>query len=264
MCATLHRVRNATLEALRASSSRSALMLSAALPLLAAGDSPGTLDHHRLVTHLLGESVELLASRALHWPATRMLFVADVHLGKAAAFRSGGVPVPRGATAANLDRLSTLIETTGARTLVVLGDFLHAAAGRVPALEAAFLTWRRKQASLAMLLVRGNHDAHAGDPPKTWGIDVVSEPHPLAPFLACHRPHSPATGYALCGHIHPGIWVTGRARESARLPCFLLGPRRALLPAFGRFTGLATVTPAADEIAVAIAGERLFRLPPRC
>ena len=55
--------------------------------------------------------------------------------------------------------------------------------------------------------------------------------------------------------------VSGRAHESVRLPCFVLGRRRALLPAFGRLTGLAIVAPAEDEAVVAIAGTTLFRLP---
>ena len=215
----------------------------------------------RLAVRIGGEAVELCAARALLWPRESMLFVADVHLGKAAAFRSGGVPVPRGATASDLARLSALIEQTNARAIVVLGDFLHAASGRVQALDDAFLGWRAAHRGITVKLVRGNHDEHAGDPPAAWGVDVVSEPHALPPFLACHKPHAPPTGHALCGHVHPGVWVTGRARESARLPCFVLGPRRTLLPAFGRFTGLATVTPAADETIVAIAGDRLFRLP---
>ena len=230
--------------------------------LLAGEDPPRASGLHRLVTQFGGETVELLPSRALYWPVARTLFVADVHLGKAAAFRAGGVPVPRGATASDLQRLSALLASTGARTLVVLGDFLHAAAGRVPALDRAFSEWRDAHASIGLMLVRGNHDARAGDPPRHWGIEVVGEPHALPPFLACHLPHAPPTGYALCGHVHPGVWVTGPARESARLPCFLIGPRRALLPAFGRFTGLANVVPAADETVVAIAGERVFRLPP--
>ncbi len=53
-----------------------------------------------------GERVQLYAERALYWPAGRTLFVADVHLGKTAAFRAGGVALPGGATAANLERLS--------------------------------------------------------------------------------------------------------------------------------------------------------------
>src|SRR4051812_6702373 len=74
-----------------------------------------------VATTLAGEAVELLPQRALYWPAQQTLFVADVHLGKAAAFRAGGVPIPRGTTANDLDRLSMLITVTGARRLIVLG-----------------------------------------------------------------------------------------------------------------------------------------------
>jgi DNA ligase-associated metallophosphoesterase len=216
-----------------------------------------------LAVRLAGEPVELLAERALHWPRARTLFVADVHLGKAAAFRAGGVPMPRGATASDLERLARLIARTRAERLVVLGDLLHAAAGRVAALDAAVLRWRDAHSRLTVTLVRGNHDARAGDPPSGWGIDVVAEPHALAPFILCHEPATPRTGHALCGHVHPGVRIAGGTSESVRLPCFVIGQRRTLLPAFGRLTGLACVTGGATETIVAIAGERLFRLPAR-
>lgn len=214
----------------------------------------------RLALTLAGEAIELLAGRALYWPRRRALFVADVHLGKAAAFRAGGVPLPRGATATDLGRFTALIAATGATELVVLGDFLHAAAGRVDALDVAFRRWRDAHRDLAITLVRGNHDANAGDPPESWGVRVVGDPHPYAPFVLCHEPQTPRTGYALCGHVHPGIRISSSG-DSARLPCFVLGRKRALLPAFGRLTGLAMVSPGADDTVVAIAGSRLFALP---
>lgn len=209
-----------------------------------------------------GEAVQLHAARALYWPRGRTLFVADVHLGKGAAFRAGGIAVPRGATATDLARLATLVARTRARTLCVLGDFLHAASGRVPALDSAFRTWRNAHAGLLVRIVRGNHDARAGDPPPEWGVEMADEPFAMPPFLACHAPQSPPTGYALCGHLHPGVRLAGRGGESLRLPCFVIGPRRALLPAFGRLTGLAIVAPSRDDTVVAIGGSRLFRLPP--
>ena len=208
-----------------------------------------------------GESVELHAMRALFWPRERKLFVADVHLGKGAAFRAGGIPLPRGATANDLGRLSSLIERTRAATLVVLGDFLHAASGRVEALDRAFVAWRALHAGIGMVLVRGNHDAHAGDPPAHWQVDVVAEPCAWPPFLGCHHPAQPKSGYALCGHVHPGVRVGGTHEPSVRLPCFVLGRRRAILPAFGRLTGLAGVDYEPGDAVVAIAGERLYRLP---
>ncbi len=212
-------------------------------------------------TTLAGERVLLLAQRALHWPRERTLFVADVHLGKAASFRAGGVAVPRGATAGDLARLTALLAATGATRLVVLGDFLHAAAGRVAALDAAFLDWRSTHGGIAITLVRGNHDARAGDPPASWRVDVVAEPHLASPFLLCHEPQAPPTGYALCGHVHPGVRLRGAGGDGLRLPCFVLGRRRALLPAFGRLTGLAIVRPEPGDVQVAIAGTRLFELP---
>jgi uncharacterized protein len=135
-----------------------------------------------------GERVQLYAERALYWPAGRTLFVADVHLGKTAAFRAGGVALPGGATAANLESLARLVAATCAEALVVLGDFLHAAAGRTRALEREFGAWRAARRELAITLVRGNHDDHAGDRPPSRRVDVVDEPEPAPPFLLCHEP----------------------------------------------------------------------------
>jgi len=217
---------------------------------------------------LAGERVELFAERALYWPRGRTLFVADVHLGKAAAFRAGGVPLPGGSTAADLARLARLIAATRAERLVVLGDFLHAAAGRTDALAQAFAAWRERHRALSLTLVRGNHDERAGDPPEAWGIEVVAEPHPAAPFLLCHAPpedDDPASGalfgYALSGHVHPGVRISGAGAQSERLPCFVLGKNRAILPAFGRFTGLGTHDWVRGDALVAIAGDKLFVLP---
>jgi DNA ligase-associated metallophosphoesterase len=214
----------------------------------------------QMTTNIGGERVVLHAMRALEWPRERTLFVADVHLGKAAAFRAAGVPLPRGSTATDLRRLDALIARTNAARVVVLGDFLHAKAGRVAALTHAFVEWRTRHAGVDVMLVRGNHDAHAGDPPREWQVRCVDAPHPLPPFLACHHVEKPRTGYALCGHLHPAVRIASGG-ESARLPCFVLGRERAILPAFGRFTGMADIAPAHDERIVAIAGDALFELP---
>ena len=68
-------------------------------------------------------TVWLLPEHALWWPAGRVLFVADLHLGKAATYRALGQPVPSGTTAENLRRLSQLITHYLPAQLVFLGDF---------------------------------------------------------------------------------------------------------------------------------------------
>ncbi len=219
----------------------------------------------RMDMSIAGERVWLYAERGLFWPAGRTLFVADVHLGKTAAFRAGGIALPAGATAANLERLRQLIAATRAEALVVLGDLIHAAAGRTAALLDAVAVWRGDHRELAITLVRGNHDNHAGDPPAAWRVGTVSGPEPAPPFLLCHEPPDADAGglfgYALAGHVHPAVRVAGAGQQSERLPCFVLGSHRAILPAFGSFTGSSAQAWSSNDTIVAIAEERLFRIP---
>jgi metallophosphoesterase superfamily enzyme len=84
-----------------------------------------------------GEAVDLLPERALWWPARGLLFVADLHIGKAATYRALGQPVPGGTTQENLARLDTLIARHAPSGIVFLGDFLHAAQARTPQVLAA-------------------------------------------------------------------------------------------------------------------------------
>jgi Predicted ICC-like phosphoesterases len=78
---------------------------------------------------IAGEPVRLLPERAAFWPRQRVLFVADLHMGKAAAFRASGLGVPEGHLADDLSRLSQAIARVGARQVIFLGDLLHAAQG---------------------------------------------------------------------------------------------------------------------------------------
>lgn len=214
--------------------------------------------------------VRLLAARALWWPADATAFVADVHLGKAETFRALGVPVPAGPTAATLARLGALVDGCAARRLVVLGDLLHARPAQAPATIGALRAWRRDRPTLEIVLVRGNHDDRAGDPPADLGIVVVDAPHPVAPFALCHEPRGGDStadggaargGYRLAGHLHPAVRLHGRAGDSARLPCFAVGTDEAVLPAFGEFTGHASVSRYGDAALYAIAGDRVFAVP---
>ena len=204
--------------------------------------SPPALAGAHPITLPCGTALWLLAQRAVWWPTARTAFVADVHFGKAATFRSAGLPVPRGTTGDNLARLDTVLENTHAEHLVFLGDFLHARAGAAAALWAQLVPWRERHAHVQMTLVRGNHDQHAGDPPPTLRMALVDEPwRPVqgARLLACHHPQVVDGDTVLAGHLHPTARLFGRARDSLRLPCFAWAPGLMVLPAFGAFTGSA-------------------------
>lgn len=200
---------------------------------------------------LAGAPVRLLAGRAAYLPDHRALLVADAHLGKAHSFRRLGVPVPAGTTADALAALDRLLAATGARRIVFLGDLLHSARARAPALLSAVAAWRARHAALALTLVRGNHDAHAGDPPADWAVQVLGGPLHLGPFALAHEPQPVAGAYVLAGHVHPAV-VVGRGFERVRLPCFHFGPAVGVLPAFGPFTGMHTLRAApGDRVYVA-------------
>ncbi|TWI62195.1 putative phosphoesterase [Pseudoduganella lurida] len=202
-----------------------------------------------LQIELAGEQVLLLPQKALYWPRARMLVIADIHFGKAASFRALGVPVPRGTTTENLLGLDALLAAHDIGHILFLGDFLHARAAHASATVQTMLAWRARHPDLVLTLVRGNHDRHAGDPSRLLRIDMVDEPWTFGPFAFCHHPDLPLeadAGYALAGHVHPVCRIAGR-RESLRLPCFVVGPGRAILPSFGSFTGGHVVEPAAGE-----------------
>jgi DNA ligase-associated metallophosphoesterase len=206
------------------------------------------------LVELAGEQLALLPQKALLWPGERTLVVADIHFGKAASFRALGVPVPRGTTTQNLEALDELVEMYEPVHIVFLGDFLHARAAHAPATQAALLAWRESRARLRLTLVRGNHDLRAGDPAARLGIELVDEPFMLGPFAFCHHPDLDPPGYALAGHVHPAFLLASRF-DALRLPCFVVGPRRMILPSFGAFTGGHLVTPASGEAIYVSSGE---------
>jgi DNA ligase-associated metallophosphoesterase len=209
---------------------------------------------------LAGQQIELLPDPALWWPAERVLFIADLHLGKAATYRALGQPVPSGTTHANLARLDRLVDRHAPGEIVFLGDFLHAAQARTSQLLAAVEAWRDRHPTLACTLVRGNHDSRAGDPPASLRIGVVDEPHPIGPFAACHHPQQQPARFVLAGHVHPTLKLHGRGRDSVRLPCFVQEGDQLILPAFGEFTGGWRVDAAPDRRFYAVGGDAVWKV----
>ena len=208
-----------------------------------------------------GQALSLLPQKAALLHESHTLLIADAHIGKATSFRSLGVPVPRGTTSETLATLSGLIERHQARRVVFLGDFLHSARSHAAETLAAVARWRDRHAALHLVLVRGNHDDRAGDPPATLGFDVVDEPLRDAGLALCHHPRPRDGLCVIAGHLHPCVSVHGRARERLRLPCFHLGARVMVLPAFGSFTGMHPVRREPGDRVFAVADDAVREVP---
>lgn len=216
-------------------------------------------EHHVIEHH--GETLWLLVDKALYWPREKTLLIADLHLGKAASYRALHQPVPRGTTELNLSRLDALLAAHDCKRLVVLGDFLHAKAARAPAVMARLEAWRARHPDLDIVLIRGNHDQHAGDPPVSLGMQVVDEPWLLGPFALRHEPEPHPTHAVLAGHVHPVYVLRGRGRQRLRLPCYVVEDGISLLPAFGEFTGGWEVRPTGAARVYLTGGERVWAVP---
>lgn len=207
-----------------------------------------------------GETLTLLHECAVHWEAANSLLIADTHFGKAATFRAAGIPVPHGTTLHGVRKLDALLARTQPRRVFFLGDFLHARSGRSPVTLQHLADWRAQHNDVEMLLVRGNHDRHAGDPPKELRLECVDAPLKVPPFVLAHRPVAAREGYVIAGHLHPGAELAGGARQRVRLPCFWFREEQAVLPAFGDFTGLASISPDPAHRVFVVTGETVLEV----
>ena len=208
-----------------------------------------------------GVRLHLLPQRAAFLPAQRCLLVADAHVGKAVSFRRLGVPVPEATTTETLQRLSQAVRNTGAEQIVFLGDLLHSVHWRSAATADAVAQWRAEHTEMALTLVRGNHDSHAGDPPPEWRVRCVDGPLLWGGLALSHHPVPHVDAYVLAGHVHPAAVVCGRGGDRLRLPCFHFGPRVGVLPAFGAFTGMHVMPRGVDDRVYVIGGDTVRALP---
>lgn len=180
---------------------------------------------------LAGEHIQLLAQRALHWPAQRLLAIADVHLGKDDVFRDAGIAIPAGGANADLVRLSVLLGLTGATRVRVLGDFIHGTRG-VARWRETWREFRERHAGVDVELVLGNHDRGLD----ITGLDVLILEEGLreGPFYFRHDHQSGATGLCISGHMHPVVRLPMLGKA---FPVFHLQREGLVLPAFSAMTG---------------------------
>jgi DNA ligase-associated metallophosphoesterase len=206
---------------------------------------------------LADQWLRLLPQRAVYWPEQRALLLADLHLGKAAAFRRAGVPVPSGQSAATLSRLSALIEHWQAARVYWLGDILHTSLATDRDLEAELHTWIAGHPGVQIHAIPGNHDAELQR--LAPALSLLSEGTRRDGLALCHYPDgstSPDQPW-VAGHWHPVVRLSGGG-DSMRLPAFITQDDRGLiLPAFGEFTGGAPMGPASGRRRFVTTGSRV-------
>jgi DNA ligase-associated metallophosphoesterase len=154
---------------------------------------------------------------------------------------------------ATLDRLEAEIDALQPAAVVLLGDSFHdsQSVARMAPDDAARL--HRLAAGRDWIWLEGNHDIRA----LAGALDLlpgeVIETLSLGALRLIHEPQPGVRPGEIAGHLHPAARVAAHGR-GVRRPAFVTDGRRAVLPAFGAFTG------GLDVRDPAIAG--LFEDPP--
>ncbi|HSI78107.1 MAG TPA: ligase-associated DNA damage response endonuclease PdeM, partial [Lunatimonas sp.] len=199
------------------------------------------------------ESLTLLTEKALWIPATKRLFLADTHFGKAGHFRKAGIPIPEEIHTSDFHKLGNLLANLQPSEVYILGDLFHSDwNGEWDAVKAFFLNY----SDIDFHLILGNHDILKPFQYRQTVLQVHETGLIVDEFILSHEPLAviPAGKLNLCGHLHPGIRLRGMGRQHLRLPCYFLRKDQLILPAFGRFTGSAPVS--------VMAGDRIYAITP--
>ena len=188
-----------------------------------------------MTIEIKGSRFSLLHEKALYNDDTSLLIIADVHLGKASHFRKAGIAIPANAQHNDHENLQLLFRRLAPAQVYFLGDLFHSSINsdwfRFCELIGLF-------PQIKFTLIKGNHDLINT---KKFGelcievVDSIEEGN----IIYTHAPMDrvPDGKVNIAGHIHPGITLSGPARQSIRLPCFYTTPSLVILPAFGTLTG---------------------------
>jgi uncharacterized protein len=192
----------------------------------------------------------LSAERALFWQEQNTLILSDLHLGKSGHFRKAGIPVPQQVMKENMQRLMNLIQYFKPNKIIAVGDLFHSKENQELEL---FKKWRKDFEHIDVFLVKGNHDILKRKWYEEAEINLIDDKLIIDLFSFTHdQCDASEDSYTFCGHLHPGIIVNGMGKQSLRFPCFYFTPTYCILPAFGKFTGLANVQPQTNDAVYAV------------
>jgi DNA ligase-associated metallophosphoesterase len=179
---------------------------------------------------IAGVTLHADLSGALYWEEQRLLVVSDLHLEKGSSYAMRGVLLPPYDTIATLGRLGAVIARHDPRTVIALGDSFHDRHAHDRLTRANREVVAALQMGRDWVWIAGNHDpALSSD----IGGSVTDE-LAIGPITFRHEPTG-AHG-EIAGHLHPKARVTTRGRSMERR-CFASDGLRAVMPAFGAYTG---------------------------
>ena len=210
-------------------------------------------------TTILEHTFELMPDRALLWLDKNTLIVSDLHLGKSGHFRKSGIAAPNQINQTNIHRLESIVDRVQPDRLLILGDLFHSDMNRE---WLQFEEWRGGHAQLQITLVAGNHDTLHSSFYREAKLTVCHELEEENVRFVHDITNETFSGadFTFSGHIHPGVRLRGKGRQSLRLPCFYQTADTLILPAFGEFTGLYILPEKGAKYIYPIAENKVFQV----
>ncbi|WP_296503129.1 ligase-associated DNA damage response endonuclease PdeM [Phenylobacterium sp.] len=198
------------------------------------------LEDGAMALTLAGEAARLLPSGALVLVAHSTLVVADLHLEKGSAFAARGQLLPPLDTRETLRRLAADAAAQAPRRILFLGDAFHdrQASRRMSGEDRAALEALGRGSELVW--ITGNHDPEPDADLPGESADEIR----LGGLVLRHEPEPGAAPGEIAGHLHPCARIA-TPRGAVRRRCLVTDGERAVLPAYGAFTGGLNVLDAA-------------------
>jgi DNA ligase-associated metallophosphoesterase len=210
--------------------------------------------------HIAGQQFWVTADRTIFWEEKKALILSDLHLGKSGHFRKNGIGIPQNMFQEDMQRLLHNIQHFKAEQLIVVGDLFHSHNNKEHDL---FIRWRKDIAHVDIHLIMGNHDVLGDDWYSHAEIQLHKDMMLKDGFVFTHDMANNEIRdghYYFSGHIHPGVMMRGVGKQVLRFPCFHFSPTQAVLPAFGRFTGIHPITTKKEDAVFVLADNNVFQL----
>lgn len=160
-------------------------------------------------------------SGAVLRPEAGVAVLADVHLGYEWAREANGDCVPEHSLAETIKKLEGMLARSpvALTRLIVAGDLVESRRPCLPTSRAvAELTRWVSGQGLALVALKGNHD-----PPRRGALTTIE----VEGWTIAHGDRPLPASRTISGHLHPRLRSGG-----VNAPCFVVGPRSILLPAF--------------------------------
>lgn len=202
-----------------------------------------------MLIEILNEELELLAEKAIFWPAMELLFIADIGcvFTKKTFIESG---------ANELETLKAIVSKRSIKRIVLLGEVAPEGRSLDKELLLKFKIWSVAIHCPFYIAFPKSH-LFSADEIKGYGVVAWADPLIIPPFAFSKEPFENEKYFTFSGHVHPHV-VLKKGNERLSFPCFQIKPHMAILPSFAEEAPPQPISWTSEEKIYAIDGKLII------